>query len=139
MASNAAHIIAIASGGFMPRSHTGPQSWPTSVVSPPASAVSHTWGESQMHMRIDASGRDDEPAGLEHRRAGVEHHVDPVHGVGVARSAQRHDPPVADPDRRHPNAQHRVEHQPADDGDLHSPALGPHTQAVAHGVAPPRH
>ena len=47
IASKAAHIIASASGGLVPRFQTGPKSWVTSVVSPAASAASQTCGESR--------------------------------------------------------------------------------------------
>ena len=59
----------------------------TIVVMPPASAASLTCGESQCTWRVDAAGRDDEAAAVEHRGAGVEHDVDAVHRVGVAGAA----------------------------------------------------
>src|ERR671910_371635 len=45
--SSAAQVAARPAAGFVPRFQIGPKSWMTSVVSPPASAVSATWGESQ--------------------------------------------------------------------------------------------
>ena len=90
----------------------------------------------QVHVAVDAAGRHHQPARVEDGRAGVEHDVDPVHRVRVPGPAERDDAAVADADRCRPHAQHRVEHQAADDGHLDAAPLGPDAEAVAHRVAP---
>ena len=90
----------------------------------------------QVHVTVDAAGRHDQPARVEHRGAGVEHDLDPVHRVRVPGSAERDDAAVADADRGRAHAEHRVEEQPADDRDLDAAPLRAQAQSIPHRVAP---
>ena len=105
---------------------------------PPASARVGDLRREPVHVRVDAAGRHDHARRVDDRGARVEHDVDAVHGVGVARAADRDDPPAGDPEARVADAEHRIGEQPADDRQLDAAALGAHAEAVAHRVAEAR-
>ena len=86
-------------------------------------------------VRVDAAGRRDQRAAVDHGRRRVEHDVDRVHRVGVARAADGDDAAVRDADARAPHAEHRIEQQDVGDREPDAAALGAHREAVAHRPA----
>ena len=94
-----------------------------------------TCGESQCTCVSIAAGRDDHAGGVEDRGADVEHDVDAVHRVRVARAADATIAPVGHADRRVADAEDRVEDQAADDRGVDAAPFRAHAEAVAHRVA----
>ena len=88
-----------------------------------------------VHVRVDAAGRRDQAAAVDHRGRGVEHDVDRVHRVGVAGTPDGDDAAVRDADARAAHAEHRIEQQDVGDRERDAAALGAHREAVAHRAA----
>ena len=75
-ASSAAQVAARPSAGLQPRFQTGPKSWISSVVMPPASAVVATCGESQCTCGSTAPGVTISPVASRIAVDGPEHDLD---------------------------------------------------------------
>ena len=97
-ASKALNACRSAHGELTPTPQTGPNSWPMIVVTPEASEASMMRGREQVDVGVDGAGGGDEALAGDDRRAGADHDVDPVEGVGVAGPADRVDPALADAD-----------------------------------------
>jgi len=86
-ASNAAKARRSAQGELTPTPHTGPNSWPMTVVTPEARDASRTRGDNRCTWVSMAPGVGDEPLAADHGCAGADDDVDAVEGVRVAGAA----------------------------------------------------
>ena len=136
-ASSAAHVAARPSGGLEPRFQTGPVVLDHQRGQPARQRGVGNLGREPVDVGVDAARRDDHPRRVDDRGRGVEHHVDAVHRVGVARPPDRDDPAAGDAEARVADAEHRVGDEAADDRDLDPAALGADAEPVAHRVAEP--
>ena len=76
-------------------------------------------GGVEMHVDVDAAGGRDHALGGAHVRVRADHHAGgDVHGVGIARLAERGDSPVLDPDVALDDPRYRVDHDDVGDHEV---------------------